>query len=59
MDINLLRSVMTVLAFVCFAGIVWWAYRRRSEKGFEEAARLPFADSVIGHEGPASNGTQK
>jgi cytochrome c oxidase cbb3-type subunit 4 len=48
MDINLLRSVMTVLAFVSFLGIVWYAYRWRSKAGFAEAARLPFADTVIG-----------
>ena len=47
MDINLLRSVITVLAFVSFAGIVWYAYRRRSKPGFAEAAQLPFADTVV------------
>jgi cytochrome c oxidase cbb3-type subunit 4 len=43
-DINEMRSIVTVLAFVSFIGIVWWAYSRHSKKGFEEAARLPFAD---------------
>jgi cytochrome c oxidase cbb3-type subunit 4 len=44
MDINVLRSVSTVLAFVCFVGIVWWAYRRRTQKEFAVAEQLPFAD---------------
>lgn len=44
MDINTLRSIATLLAFVTFLGIVWWAYHRGSRKGFEEAALLPFAD---------------
>lgn len=44
MDINDLRSVVTVLSFATFIGIVWWAYSRRSKQRFEEAARLPFAD---------------
>jgi len=42
--INDLRVASTVLAFVAFIGIVWWAWHRRSQKGFDEAARLPFAD---------------
>ncbi len=44
MDINDLRVLSLVLAFAAFIGIVWWAYRRKSQKGFEEAANLPFAD---------------
>jgi len=43
-DINDLRAASTLLAFIAFIGIVWWAYRGRSRKGFEEAAHLPFAD---------------
>jgi len=45
MDINTMRTIVTVLAFVSFIGIVWWAYHRRSKHGFDEAARLPFADT--------------
>jgi cytochrome c oxidase cbb3-type subunit 4 len=44
MDADDLRALGTVLAFVAFIGIVWWAWHRKSQKGFEEAARLPFAD---------------
>ncbi|MBS1163360.1 MAG: cytochrome oxidase [Burkholderiaceae bacterium] len=44
MDVNDLRALSTVLAFTAFIGIVWWAWHRKSQKGFEEAARLPFAD---------------
>jgi cytochrome c oxidase cbb3-type subunit 4 len=44
MDINDMRSIVTVLSFATFVGIVWWAYSRRSRQRFEEAARLPFAD---------------
>lgn len=42
MDINTLRSVVTVAALVCFVGIVGWAWSRRNAARFEEAARLPF-----------------
>lgn len=46
MDLNLVRSVITVLAFGAFVGIVWFALRPRSQRGFAEAAQLPFADSA-------------
>ena len=44
MDINDLRSIITVLSLLTFLGICWWAYSRGSQKGFEEAAQLPFAE---------------
>lgn len=47
MDINLIRTIVTVLAFVSFLGIVWYAYRSRSQKEFAVAEQLPFADTVI------------
>ncbi len=37
-------SVMTVISFITFAGILGWAYWRHSESDFAEAAALPFAD---------------
>lgn len=42
MDINLLRSIVTVVALVVFVGIVVWAWSRRNKERFDEAARLPF-----------------
>jgi cytochrome c oxidase cbb3-type subunit 4 len=42
LDINSLRSVATVAAFVTFIAIVAWAYSRRNAQDFEEAANLPF-----------------
>ena len=42
MDINILRSIVTVVAFVVFIGIVFWAWSRRNKERFDEAARLPF-----------------
>lgn len=45
MDINDLRSLMTVVSLLTFLGIVWWAFGvRGNRKRFEEAANLPFAD---------------
>ena len=44
MDINDLRSIMTVISLVTFLGIVWWAYSRKNRSRFDEAANLPFAE---------------
>ena len=43
MDINDLRSIITVTGLLCFLAIVGWAYGKSSKKGFEEAANLPFS----------------
>jgi cytochrome c oxidase cbb3-type subunit IV len=51
-DIDTLRSLVTVLAFLSFLGIVLWAYSGRTQRRFEEAARLPFAeDEAAGERG--------
>ena len=61
MDINDLRSIMTVLSLAVFLGIVWWAYGRGSKAGFEEAANLPFAEDEGEqvHAGPARQEQRK
>lgn len=47
MDINDLRTVVTVLGFVCFLGICAWAYSKHAKDGFDEAARLPLTDDDL------------
>ena len=42
MDVNILRSITTVLALVVFLGIVFWAWSKRRSADFEQAANLPF-----------------
>jgi cytochrome c oxidase cbb3-type subunit 4 len=44
MDINTLRSAVTVISLLVFLGIVAWAWSRRNRERFDEAARLPFQD---------------
>ena len=44
MDINLLRSVVTICAFVLFVGILVWAYLPARRAQFEDAASLPFRE---------------
>lgn len=44
MDVNELRTIITVACFIAFIGIVYWAYSGRQKSRFDEAANLPFAD---------------
>lgn len=44
MDQGIVGSIFTVIVFICFIGIVWWAFSSRNKKRFDEAANLPFAD---------------
>ncbi len=46
MDINDLRAGFTVLTFVLFVGIVWWAYSDRRKAVYDEAARIPLDDDL-------------
>ncbi len=48
MDINVLRSIITVVAFAAFIGIVLWAYSDRRKEAFDQAARLPFEEEDEG-----------
>jgi cytochrome c oxidase cbb3-type subunit 4 len=44
MDINMLRSGVTVLTLLVFLAIVGWAWSAGRRTRFAEAAELPFAD---------------
>lgn len=59
MDINDLRSILTIVGFLCFLGICAWAFSSHAKGGFEEAALLPFTDDdvPVGNAGgPAKEG---
>jgi cytochrome c oxidase cbb3-type subunit 4 len=47
MDINDLRSIMTVLSFLTFLGIVAWAFSGRRKTAYDEAARSLFDDEEL------------
>lgn len=53
MDAGLIGSVVTVVFFLLFIGIVWWAYHRDNRGKFDEAANLPFEeeDDELGNHG--------
>lgn len=42
MDINDLRALITLLLFIAFIGIVWWAYSSKSKRSFDVAANSVF-----------------
>ncbi|MDN2481098.1 cbb3-type cytochrome oxidase subunit 3 [Vibrio astriarenae] len=44
MDIGTIHSIWTIVLFVSFIGVVWWAYGKSRKSRFEEAANLVFAD---------------
>jgi cytochrome c oxidase cbb3-type subunit IV len=52
---TLLHSIMTLVAFITFVGIVIWAYSRKRKAAFEAAANAPFAlpDDAVGPESNA------
>jgi cytochrome c oxidase cbb3-type subunit 4 len=41
MDINTIRTAITVLALITFLAIVAWAWSSRRRADFDAAARLP------------------
>ncbi len=42
---NLIGSIVTVVFFITFIGIVWWAYGSSRKARFEEDGRIPFEES--------------
>ena len=54
---TLLHSIMTLITFITFIGIVFWAYSRKRKREFDEAANAPFAlpDDADGPQANASS----
>ena len=48
MDVNTLRTLLTVACFAVFIGIVVWAYSARRRDRFSEAARVPLEEDGPG-----------
>jgi cytochrome c oxidase cbb3-type subunit 4 len=46
MDINDLRSAVTVFSFIVFLGIVRFAWSRRRRDEYSAAAQLPFQEET-------------
>ena len=44
MDINIVREVATVVSFLTFLGILFYAVHPKTKPGFEEASRMVLDD---------------
>jgi cytochrome c oxidase cbb3-type subunit 4 len=55
MDINDLRSAITVLSLLLFIALMAWTWRPRARGEHEAAARLPFDGEA--HEGDRATGS--
>jgi len=40
-------SIMTVISFITFIGILWWTFLFKRRVDFDAAAMLPFADEPV------------
>ncbi|WP_086980918.1 cbb3-type cytochrome oxidase subunit 3 [Vibrio aphrogenes] len=48
MDIATIHSIWTLVLFISFCGVVWWAYgSKRRKSRFDEAANLIFDDEPV------------
>lgn len=45
------RSLWVVWLMILFAGIVWWVYRPKNRRRFEDAARIPLREDDGGTHG--------
>lgn len=48
MDAGTYSSIVTLVFFVLFIGIVWWAYHKNNRQKYEDAANLPFEEEDDG-----------
>jgi cytochrome c oxidase cbb3-type subunit 4 len=46
MDIGLIQSVWTLIAFITFIAIVFWAFSDARKEDFKEASQLPLEDDL-------------
>jgi len=59
MELNVLRSVMTLISFLVFLGIVVWAWKGRRREAFDAAAQLPFVDDEPSDAAQRSQGAKQ
>jgi cytochrome c oxidase cbb3-type subunit IV len=56
MDINDIRSALTLAGFVLFLALVRWVWAVRRRAAFDEAARLPLLDDDAATDRPHREG---
>lgn len=48
MDINVLRSIVTVISLLMFVALALWVWSPRRRSAMDDAARLPFNEEAPG-----------
>ena len=43
-DLGIIRGITTLIVMLAFVGVFAWAYSRRRNEAFKEAAHLPLED---------------
>lgn len=56
--VNGLRSAATVISFITFVGIVWWAYSGHRKQAYDEAANIPLDHDDFPSDAPQGRDTQ-
>ena len=59
MDIEIFRSIMTVVSMGTFLGIVGWAWGSGRRQRFDAAARLPLEDDAYEAGLPVASGRNR
>ena len=59
MTLMLIRSGFTLFMLLIFIGIFMWAYNRKQQPRFDEAANLPFADEPTHQRSQRADTTQR
>lgn len=50
MDVNDLRSLVTLVSLVLFTGLMVWTWWPRRQAAYADAARLPFDGEAAAHD---------
>ncbi|MBD1574682.1 cbb3-type cytochrome c oxidase subunit 3 [Vibrio sp. S17_S38] len=59
MDIIAMHSIWTVVLFISFCGVVWWAYgSKKRQSRFDEAANMIFDDEPAAQENKKQGGME-
>jgi cytochrome c oxidase cbb3-type subunit 4 len=52
----MMHSIWTLVLFLGFIGVVFWAYSGKRKAQFDEAARLALEDDDVSSRAPATGG---
>lgn len=59
MDQGFVGSIFTVVVFVVFIGVIWWAFNSRNKQKYDEAAASIISDDDINDDDQLSKKDQE